>query len=77
MFDTRSVFGRKDGSRLRPCQGPRNIAATFERKVRAVRQHVSQFGKHPDLEGFLSRLAERHGRGYHVAVAEGFKPLAR
>jgi len=45
--------------------------------VRAVRQHVSQFGKHPDLEGFLSRLAERHGRGYHVAVAEGFKRLAR
>lgn len=54
-----------------------DIAGTFERKVRAAREHVSQFGKHPDLEGFLRRLAERHGRGHHVALAEGFKRLAR
>jgi LmbE family N-acetylglucosaminyl deacetylase len=35
-----------------------DIAATFERKVRAVGAHVSQFGKHPDLEGFLRGLGE-------------------
>jgi LmbE family N-acetylglucosaminyl deacetylase len=54
-----------------------DIAATFERKVRAVREHVSQFGKHPDLEGFLRRLAERHGRGHGAVLAEGFKRLVR
>jgi LmbE family N-acetylglucosaminyl deacetylase len=53
-----------------------DIAGTFERKVRAVRQHASQFGKHPDLEGFLRRLAERHGHSHHVTLAEGFKRLA-
>jgi LmbE family N-acetylglucosaminyl deacetylase len=37
-----------------------DITATFERKVRAVREHATQFGQHPDLEGFLRRLAERH-----------------
>ena len=54
-----------------------DIAATFERKVRAVREHASQFGKHPDLEGFLRRLAERHGRVEHIPLAEGFKRLTR
>jgi LmbE family N-acetylglucosaminyl deacetylase len=51
-----------------------DIAGTFARKVRAVREHVSQFGKHPDLEGFLRRLAERHAHG---TLAEGFKRLVR
>jgi LmbE family N-acetylglucosaminyl deacetylase len=54
-----------------------DIAGTFERKVRAVRAHASQFGKHPDLDGFLRRLAERHGRAEHVPLAEGFKRLMR
>jgi LmbE family N-acetylglucosaminyl deacetylase len=54
-----------------------DVAGTFERKVRAVHAHVSQFGTHPDLEGFLRRLAERHGRGPHVTLAEGFKRLVR
>jgi LmbE family N-acetylglucosaminyl deacetylase len=54
-----------------------DIAGTFERKVRAVREHASQFGQHPDVEGFLRRLAERHGRADHVALAEGFKRLRR
>jgi LmbE family N-acetylglucosaminyl deacetylase len=54
-----------------------DIAGTFERKVRAVRAHASQFGKHPDLEGFLRRLAEQHGHGHHVTLAEGFKRLVR
>jgi LmbE family N-acetylglucosaminyl deacetylase len=52
-----------------------DIAATFARKLRAVGAHASQFGTHPDLEGFLRRLAERHGRAHHLA--EGFKRLAR
>jgi LmbE family N-acetylglucosaminyl deacetylase len=30
-----------------------DFTATFERKMRAVRAHASQFGKHPDLEGLL------------------------
>lgn len=52
-----------------------DIAATFARKVRAVRAHTSQFGKHPDVEGFLRRLAERAGRAHHLPLAEGFKRL--
>ena len=54
-----------------------DITATFERKVRAVRAHASQFSKHPDLEGFLRRWAERVGDGVRVPLAEGFKRLAR
>jgi LmbE family N-acetylglucosaminyl deacetylase len=54
-----------------------DVAGTFERKVRAVRAHASQFGKHPDLEGFLRRLAERHGRSHQITIAEGFKRLVR
>ncbi|MGH7391589.1 MAG: PIG-L deacetylase family protein [Candidatus Rokuibacteriota bacterium] len=52
-----------------------DIAATFERKVRAVRAHTSQFGKHPDVEGFLRRLATRAGRADHPLLVEGFKRL--
>jgi len=54
-----------------------DITATFERKVGAVRAHASQFGKHPDLEGFLRRWAERVGATFGVPLAEGFKRLAR
>ena len=54
-----------------------DIAVTFERKVRAVRAHASQFGTHPDLEGFLRRWAERVGEAFRVPLAEGFKRLAR
>lgn len=52
-----------------------DIAPTFERKVRAVRAHASQFGKHPDLEAFLRGLGMRAGQASGVAVAEGFKRL--
>lgn len=52
-----------------------DIDATFERKVRAVRAHVSQFGKHPDVEGFLRRMAERAGRGAGGHLGESFKRL--
>lgn len=52
-----------------------DIAATFERKLRAVRSHASQFGKRPDLEGFLRRWAERVGDPFRLPLAEGFKRL--
>lgn len=54
-----------------------DIAATFERKVRAVRAHASQFGKHPDVEGFLRGLAGRAGQAAGLPLAEAFKRLAR
>ena len=53
-----------------------DIAATFDRKVRAVRAHGSQFDKHPDPEGFLRRLATRVGESSGLALGEGFKRLA-
>jgi LmbE family N-acetylglucosaminyl deacetylase len=52
-----------------------DISATFERKVSAVRAHASQFANHPDVEGFLRRLAERAGDGFGLPLAEGFKRL--
>ena len=52
-----------------------DIARTFDRKVQAVRAHASQFGQHPDLEGFLRGLAARAGAGRSVPLAEGFKRL--
>ena len=54
-----------------------DISATFERKVRAVRAHRSQFARHPDLEGFLRGWAERVGEAFRLPLAEGFKRLAR
>ncbi|MGH2392545.1 MAG: PIG-L deacetylase family protein, partial [Candidatus Limnocylindria bacterium] len=53
-----------------------DIAATFDRKVSAVREHGSQFSKHPDLEGFLRRLATRAGGSADLLLAEGFKRIA-
>jgi hypothetical protein len=41
-----------------------------------VRAHASQFGRHPDVEGFLRRLAERAGGAHNLPLAEGFKRLA-
>jgi LmbE family N-acetylglucosaminyl deacetylase len=52
-----------------------DIAATFERKVRAVRAHASQFGSHPDVEGFLRQMAARAGTSAGLPLAEGFKRL--
>jgi LmbE family N-acetylglucosaminyl deacetylase len=51
-----------------------DVRATFDRKLRAVRAHASQFGTHPDLEGFLRRLPERLGLAASGLV-EGFKRL--
>lgn len=53
-----------------------DIGATFERKLRAVRAHVSQWGKHPDLEGFLRGRAQQVGRLHGIILAETFKRLA-
>jgi LmbE family N-acetylglucosaminyl deacetylase len=52
-----------------------DISAVFERKVRAVRTHESQFGRHPDLEGFLHGLATRAGSAFGFQLAEAFKRL--
>jgi LmbE family N-acetylglucosaminyl deacetylase len=52
-----------------------DIGATFERKLRAVRAHATQFNTHPDVEGFLRRLAGRAGEAAGLPVAEGFKRL--
>jgi LmbE family N-acetylglucosaminyl deacetylase len=52
-----------------------DIAVTFERKVRAVRAHESQFGQHPDVEGFLRGLANRAGTAFGLQFAESFKRL--
>lgn len=52
-----------------------DITTTFERKVAAVRAHASQWGTHPDLEGFLRRRAETIGAAQGIALAEAFKRL--
>jgi LmbE family N-acetylglucosaminyl deacetylase len=52
-----------------------DIDTTFERKVRAVRAHASQFGRHPDVEGFLRQMGARAGHPWGLRVAEGFKRL--
>ena len=52
-----------------------DISSVFDQKVRAVREHASQFGRHPDLEGFLRGLAARAGRPFGVPLAESFKRL--
>lgn len=54
-----------------------DISASFDRKVRAVQAHVSQFGKRSDFEAFLRRWAERVGEPSGVPLAEGFKRLMR
>lgn len=52
-----------------------DVTATFGRKIEAVRAHASQWGKHPDLEGFLRARAKRLGTSQGLALAEGFKRL--
>ena len=54
-----------------------DVSATFDRKVRAVLAHASQFAGRPDFPGFLRRWAERVGRPHGIALAEGFKRLTR
>jgi LmbE family N-acetylglucosaminyl deacetylase len=52
-----------------------DISDTFERKIQAVRAHASQWGRHPDLEGFLRRRAERVGQPHGIPLGEAFKRL--
>lgn len=52
-----------------------DIGSTFDRKVAAVRAHASQWGTHPDLEGFLRQRAERVGAARGLRQAEAFKRL--
>ena len=52
-----------------------DITATFERKLQAVRAHASQWGTHPDLEGFLRRRAEQVGERHGIPLGEAFKRL--
>ncbi len=52
-----------------------DITRTFERKLEAVRAHASQWGKHPDLEGFLRHRAEEIGRPHGIPLGEAFKRL--
>ena len=52
-----------------------DITSTFARKVQAVRAHASQFGKHPDVEGFLRGLGVRAGAQFSLPLAETFKRL--
>lgn len=54
-----------------------DIAATFDRKVRAVLAHASQFGGRTDFESFLRRWAERVGAAFGLPLAESFKRLVR
>jgi hypothetical protein len=43
--------------------------------VRAVRAHASQFGGHPDLDGFLRQMRQRAGDASRLPLAEAFKRL--
>ena len=53
------------------------ISGTIARKIAAIRAHASQWGRHPDLEGFVRRRAETSGAVHGLALAETFKRLRR
>jgi len=50
-----------------------DIGDTFATKVAAIREHRSQWGQHPDLEGFFRRMAEEAGARWGVPLAEAFR----
>lgn len=52
-----------------------DISTTFERKLAAIRAHASQWGHHPNLEGFFRRRAESVGVAQGLLLAEAFKRL--
>lgn len=52
-----------------------DITDTFDKKLRAVRAHASQWGAHPDLEGLLRRRASAFGASAGCELAEAFKRL--
>ncbi len=50
-----------------------DIGQTFAAKVAAIRKHRSQWGQHPDLEGFFRRMAKDSGARWGVPLAEAFR----
>jgi LmbE family N-acetylglucosaminyl deacetylase len=50
-----------------------DIGDTFATKVAAIREHHSQWGQHPDLEGFFRSMAEGAGAHWGVSLAEAFR----
>jgi len=54
-----------------------DIGPTVERKVAAGRAQASQWGQHPDLDGFVRRRAAAVGAAHGLALAEAFKRLVQ
>lgn len=54
-----------------------DVTATFDRKVRAVQAHATQFAGRHDFAEFLRQWADRVGRPRGISLAEGFKRLTR
>lgn len=52
-----------------------DIEPVFERRLRALRQHVTQGRDHPDLAAFFRRIAQQLGARGGCALAEGFRRL--
>ncbi|MFQ5614954.1 MAG: PIG-L deacetylase family protein, partial [Anaerolineales bacterium] len=52
-----------------------DIESVFEKKVMAIAQHASQWGRQPDLEGFFRQMAEASGREHAIPLAEAFRAL--
>jgi LmbE family N-acetylglucosaminyl deacetylase len=50
-----------------------DIGDTFATKVAAIWEHCSQWGQHPDLEGFFRRMAKEAGSRWGVPLAEAFR----
>ena len=49
------------------------ISDTFATKVAAIREHRSQWGQHPDLEGFFRTMAEGAAARWGVPLAEALR----
>lgn len=52
-----------------------DISNTLATKVAAIRKHSSQWGEHPDLEGFFRRMAQDAGAHWGVPLAEAFRVM--
>ncbi len=50
-----------------------DIGDTFAAKIAAIREHRSQWGQHPDLEGFFRSMAKEAGSRWGVSLAEPFR----
>ncbi|MBW2146212.1 MAG: PIG-L family deacetylase [Deltaproteobacteria bacterium] len=54
-----------------------DISLSFQKKVSAISRHQTQWGKHPDLEGFFAEMAQNIGRARKLEKAEAFKIVKR